>query len=61
MIPAGSSQEVVEGYKKIYETISDKFFKSDVPVVEFLMSVISPGTVAMQAALQHPLRCGNLL
>ncbi|KAH9479090.1 GMC oxidoreductase family protein Mala s 12 [Psilocybe cubensis] len=50
--------EVVEGYKAIYETTANKFLP-DVAQLEMLMSLISPGTVSIQAALQHPFSTGR--
>lgn len=47
--------EVVEGYKAIYETTANKFLP-EVAQLEMLMSLISPGVVSIQSALQHPFR-----
>ncbi|KDR81161.1 hypothetical protein GALMADRAFT_1122939 [Galerina marginata CBS 339.88] len=52
--------EVVEGYKAIYETTANTFLSdSGVAQVEMLMSVVSPGRVVVQAALQHPFSQGR--
>jgi hypothetical protein len=48
--------EVVEGYRAVYDVIANKILTSDVAVVELLLSTNSPGTVSVQAAIQHPLR-----
>ena len=55
LVPSNSS-EVVDGYKAIYATKANKFLL-DVAQVELLMSVISPGVVSIQSAMQHPFRC----
>jgi hypothetical protein len=47
--------EVVEGYKAVYSTTANKFF-TDVGQLEMLLSVMSPGVVSIQSALQHPYR-----
>jgi hypothetical protein len=58
LVPSNSS-EVVEGYKAVYSTIANKFLL-DVAQVELLMSVMSPGVVSIQSAIQHPFRWGFL-
>jgi len=55
LVPSNYS-EVAEGYKAIYSTKANKFLL-DVAQVELLMSVMSPGVVTIQSALQHPFRC----
>ncbi|PPQ80723.1 hypothetical protein CVT25_001843 [Psilocybe cyanescens] len=50
--------EVVEGYKAIYETTANKFLP-EVAQLEMLMSLISPGVVSIQSALQHPFSAGR--
>jgi len=54
----------------MYEVAATKFFGSDgnggvegargVAQLEMLMSVISPGSVSVQAAMQHPYSIGRL-
>ncbi|TFK37399.1 GMC oxidoreductase [Crucibulum laeve] len=51
--------EVVEGYKTIYDINANKFLANSAQV-EMLLSVISPGVVSIQAALQHPFSRGRL-
>ena len=51
--------EVVEGYKAIYQTLATQFLP-DIAQVEMLMSVMSAGTVTIQAALQHPFSAGRV-
>ncbi len=51
--------EVVEGYKAIYQTLASQFLP-DIAQVEMLMSVMSAGTVTIQAALQHPFSAGRV-
>ncbi|KAF9523934.1 alcohol oxidase [Crepidotus variabilis] len=58
MVPSYSS-EVKAGYKKIYNLIATRFF-DNVAQVELLMSLISPGVVAVQAAIQHPYSIGRV-
>jgi hypothetical protein len=54
LVPSKYS-EVVEGYKAVYSAIANKFFL-DVAQLEILLSVMSPGVVSIQSALQHPYR-----
>jgi choline dehydrogenase len=54
MIPT-TSLEVVEGYKATYELTATTFFENSAQI-EMLMSVISPGVISIQSALQHPYR-----
>lgn len=53
LVPSQYSQ-VIEGYKAIYNATTN--LTIDSAQLEMLMSVMSPGTIAIQAALQHPLR-----
>ncbi|KAG6909528.1 hypothetical protein DXG01_017085 [Tephrocybe rancida] len=50
--------EVVEGYKAIYTT-TQKLVDQDVGQVELLLSINAPGTIAIQAAIQHPYSQGR--
>ncbi|KAJ2911986.1 hypothetical protein MD484_g8424, partial [Candolleomyces efflorescens] len=58
MIPS-SSLEVVEGYKATYELTATTFFENSAQI-EMLMSVISPGVISIQSALQHPYSRGRV-
>ncbi|KAF8159180.1 hypothetical protein B0H34DRAFT_655044 [Crassisporium funariophilum] len=51
--------EVAEGYKAIYDATANKFFP-DIAQLEMLMSVISPGVVSIQSAIQHPYSQGHV-
>jgi choline dehydrogenase len=46
--------EVVQGYKAVYNLTAQ--FMDQTAQLELLLSLISPGTVSIQAALQHPFR-----
>jgi len=46
--------EVVQGYKAVYNLTAQ--IMDQTAQMELLLSVISPGTVSIQAALQHPFR-----
>ena len=48
-------QQVVEGYKAIYEE-TQTFLSSGLGQVELLLSINAPGAIAIQVALQHPYR-----
>ncbi|KAG2012252.1 aryl-alcohol oxidase [Coprinopsis cinerea AmutBmut pab1-1] len=56
----GASNEVIEGYKATYNLTITTFWSDSVAHVELLMSLISPGTVSIQSALQHPLSRGRV-
>ncbi|PPQ72740.1 hypothetical protein CVT24_012634 [Panaeolus cyanescens] len=58
LVPS-TSPEVIEGYKDIYNTIVEKFWEKTAHI-EMLMSIISPGVVSIQSALQHPFSKGHL-
>ncbi|KAJ2922756.1 hypothetical protein H1R20_g14329, partial [Candolleomyces eurysporus] len=58
MIPS-ASLEVVEGYKATYELTATTFFENSAQI-EMLMSVISPGVVSIQSAVQHPYSRGRV-
>ncbi|KAF9035618.1 GMC oxidoreductase-domain-containing protein [Panaeolus papilionaceus] len=58
LVPSTNS-DIVEGYKEVYNTIANKFWEKTAHV-EMLMSIISPGTVSIQSALQHPFSKGHL-
>ncbi|KAJ3546819.1 hypothetical protein NMY22_g1903 [Coprinellus aureogranulatus] len=53
------SPEVVEGYKAVYNLTATTFW-NDSAQVEMLMSVISPGQISIQSALQHPYSRGRV-
>ncbi|KAJ3513799.1 hypothetical protein NLJ89_g2751 [Agrocybe chaxingu] len=57
LVPSTSS-EVRAGYRAIYELTANRFFP-DVAQLEMLMSVISPGVVSIQSAIQHPYSQGR--
>lgn len=48
--------EVIEGYKTIYEITANTILPSPVGQIELLLSINAPGTIAIQAAIQHPFR-----
>lgn len=54
LVPS-KSQEVIEGYKAIYSA-TEKLMPEGLGQIELLLSINSPGTIAIQAALQHPYR-----
>ncbi|KAH8832410.1 GMC oxidoreductase [Flagelloscypha sp. PMI_526] len=58
LVPSGST-EVVEGFKTQYTTTLD-FFKKDTPQIELLLTDMFPGTITLQAGIQHPLSAGRL-
>jgi choline dehydrogenase len=58
LVPS-KAPEVIAGYKKIFNLTATKFF-DDTAQIELLMSLISPGTVAIQAAIQHPYSIGRM-
>ena len=48
----------MQGYEAIYDATTGKVMQGDnVALVEVLLSLNSPTGVAVQAALQQPLRC----
>ncbi|KAF5361142.1 hypothetical protein D9758_009037 [Tetrapyrgos nigripes] len=51
---------VVEGYKQVYKTITDKMFGSGAGQVELLIALTQEGVIVLQAALQHPLSMGRM-
>lgn len=53
--------EVKMGYRKVYELLAGKWLgdtseAAQIGHVELLMSVISPGIIVSQVAMQHPFR-----
>ena len=50
---------VIEGYKAIYNVTANTLL-TPVGQVEILLSLSSPGTISIQAALQHPFSQGRL-
>lgn len=50
--------EVVQGYKAVYNLTAQ--IMDQTAQLELLLSVISPGTVSIQAAIQHPFSRGRL-
>lgn len=58
LVPFGSD-EVREGYKHTYNITARTFF-SESAQIEMLMSLISPGSISIQSALQHPFSRGRL-
>ncbi|KAF9450698.1 GMC oxidoreductase [Macrolepiota fuliginosa MF-IS2] len=55
-----NNAQVIEGFKAIYNTTGEKFFSSEVGLVELLFSINVPGQVAVQAAIQHPFSQGRV-
>jgi choline dehydrogenase len=55
LVPS-KSPEVIEGYKAIYSA-TEKLIPEGMGQIELLLSINSPGAIAIQAALQHPYRC----
>lgn len=47
---------ILAGYKRIYQAAAGNFWSNGVAQLELLMSVISPGQVSIQSAMQHPYR-----
>ncbi|KAH6886012.1 mala s 12 allergen [Coprinopsis sp. MPI-PUGE-AT-0042] len=58
LVPFGSA-EVREGYKHTYNITANTFFNEPAQI-EMLMSLISPGSISIQSALQHPFSRGRL-
>ncbi|KAH6903612.1 mala s 12 allergen [Coprinopsis sp. MPI-PUGE-AT-0042] len=58
LVPFGSA-EVREGYKQTYNITANTFFNESAQI-EMLMSLISPGSISIQSALQHPFSRGRL-
>lgn len=58
LIPS-KDQTVLDGYKAVYEATTG-LFSSDVGQVEILQSITAPGSVIIQAAIQHPLSHGHI-
>jgi choline dehydrogenase len=58
LVPFGSD-EVREGYKQTYNITARTFFNQSAQI-EMLMSLISPGAISIQSALQHPFSRGRL-
>ncbi|KAG6872848.1 hypothetical protein C0995_006012 [Termitomyces sp. Mi166 len=58
LVPSQYS-EVVEGYKAIYQA-TQKLITQDVGQVELLLSINSPKTITIQAAIQHPFSQGRV-
>jgi hypothetical protein len=54
LVPSQYS-EVVEGYKAIYNATVGKIYPT-AGLIEVLLSINSPGTISVQAALQQPMR-----
>ncbi|TFK66159.1 GMC oxidoreductase [Pluteus cervinus] len=59
LIPSTNS-EVIEGYKAIYDVVTNTLLPSDVGQVELLLSLNAPGQIGVQVALQHPFSQGRL-
>ena len=58
IIPS-SDPSVVEGYTVIYNLLINELYDNEAQL-ELLMTLTSPGTVAVQAAIQHPFSRGRL-
>lgn len=58
LVPSGSP-EVIEGYKHVYNLTTDTIYP-EIAQIEMLMSLISPGQISIQSALQHPYSRGRL-
>ncbi|KAF9456271.1 GMC oxidoreductase [Collybia nuda] len=58
LVPS-KSQEVVEGYKAIYSA-TEKLMPEGLGQIELLLSINSPGAIAIQAALQHAFSQGRV-
>ena len=58
IIPS-SDPSVVEGYTAIYNLLVNELYDNEAQL-ELLMVLTSPGTVAIQAAIQHPFSQGRL-
>ncbi|KAH0583196.1 hypothetical protein H2248_011080 [Termitomyces sp. 'cryptogamus'] len=58
LVPSQYS-EVVEGYKAIYQ-VTQKLITQDVGQIELLLSINSPKTITMQAAIQHAFSQGRV-
>ncbi|PPQ84055.1 hypothetical protein CVT24_007932 [Panaeolus cyanescens] len=68
-VPASSSsngglvpsayQEVVEGYKAIFQATAEKIHAT-AGLIELLLSINAPGQIAVQAALQQPMSHGRV-
>ncbi|KAI0686238.1 GMC oxidoreductase [Earliella scabrosa] len=59
LVPS-SSPEVRKGYETIYKTNADTLFLSPIGQVEILLALNAPGSIAIQAALQHPFSTGRI-
>ncbi|KAG9222139.1 hypothetical protein CCMSSC00406_0009590 [Pleurotus cornucopiae] len=57
---AGSDSDVLAGDKAIYSAVSGTIFGSHIGSAEMLLSLNTPGNVAIQAGLQHPFSVGRL-
>ncbi|KAF5316355.1 hypothetical protein D9619_006854 [Psilocybe cf. subviscida] len=58
LVPS-TNAEVIAGQKALYELNLAKFYDNTAQM-EFLMSIITPGIVGIQAAMQHPYSVGRL-
>jgi len=58
IIPS-SDPSVMEGYTVIYNLLVNEFYNNEAQL-ELLMALTSPGTVSIQAAIQHPFSQGRL-
>jgi len=58
LVPS-QDDSVKAGYKKIYQVAAGNFWNNGVAQLEMLMSVISPGQVSIQSAMQHPYSIGR--
>jgi len=54
LVPSQYS-EVIEGYKAIYSATVENIYPT-AGLIELLLSINSPGTISVQAALQQPMR-----
>ncbi|KAF5341211.1 hypothetical protein D9611_006106 [Ephemerocybe angulata] len=54
-----TSPEVIEGYKAVYNLTVQNLWPGSAQI-EMLMSVISPGSISIQSALQHPYSRGRV-
>ncbi|KAG5651440.1 hypothetical protein H0H81_008644 [Sphagnurus paluster] len=53
------SSEVIDGYKAIYSA-TQNFVTQGVGLIELLLSINAPGSITIQAALQHPYSQGRV-
>ncbi len=49
---------VIEGYKAVYDTTLNSTYSTNA-LIEILLSINAAGQIAIQAAIQQPLRCVN--